>query len=33
LAYVAFLLVVGVCVGTTAVPLRIALRKIERFEL
>ncbi len=28
----AFLLVIGVCVGATVVPLRIALRKIEQFE-
>jgi ABC-2 type transport system permease protein len=32
LMIVAFLLVIGVCVGATVVPLRIALRKIEQFE-
>ncbi|HXY69395.1 MAG TPA: hypothetical protein VEH62_08080, partial [Gemmatimonadales bacterium] len=32
LMIVAFLLVIGVCVACTVVPLRIALRKIEQFE-
>ena len=32
LMIVAFLLVIGVCVAATVVPLRIALRKIEQFE-
>jgi ABC-2 type transport system permease protein len=32
LMVIAFLLVIGVCVTATVVPLRIALRKIEQFE-
>jgi hypothetical protein len=29
---ISFLVVIGVCVAATVVPLRIALRRIERFE-
>jgi len=28
----AFALVIAVCIGSTIVPLRIALKKIEQFE-